>query len=146
MGLRLTTQDYWNIAIGMGGEYIGAEFMRDLPKTDEMRHEDRDVIVSAIDLAAAHGKEIAERYGVRGDIIHNLGDESIWILFVLWYSITECCSKEAEITAEDRAAAGFMPPLISLSQSGVLTPASSDLSRYESGSSLDSMVFSSSHN
>ncbi|PMD29293.1 hypothetical protein L207DRAFT_593534 [Hyaloscypha variabilis F] len=31
----------------MGREYIGAEFMRDLPMTEDMPHEDTDVIVSA---------------------------------------------------------------------------------------------------
>ncbi|KFZ17150.1 hypothetical protein V501_01878, partial [Pseudogymnoascus sp. VKM F-4519 (FW-2642)] len=79
MGIRLTTQDYRNVAIDMGREYIGAEFMRDIPTTEEMPHEDSDVVVSAVDLAAAHGKDIAERYGVRGDIIRNLSDESIRI-------------------------------------------------------------------
>ena len=53
----------------MGREYISAKFMRDLPVTKDMLHEDTNVIVSAVDLAAAHGKDIAERYSVRGDII-----------------------------------------------------------------------------
>jgi len=61
----------------MGREYIGAEFIRDLPITEDMPHEDTDVVVSAVDLAAAHGKDITERYRVRGDIIRNLSDESI---------------------------------------------------------------------
>ncbi|OBT81699.1 hypothetical protein VE02_09774 [Pseudogymnoascus sp. 03VT05] len=63
MGIRLTTQDYRNVAIDIGCEYIRAEFMREIPITEEMLHEDMDVVVSAVDLAAAHGKEIAERYG-----------------------------------------------------------------------------------
>jgi hypothetical protein len=33
---------------------IGLEFMRDMPTTEEMPHEDSDVVVSAVDLAAAH--------------------------------------------------------------------------------------------
>lgn len=88
MGIRLTTQDYRNVAIDMGREYIGAEFMREIPTTEEMPHEDSDVVVSAVDLAAAHGKDIAERYGVRGDIIWNLSDESIRIFGAIgtqWY-------------------------------------------------------------
>lgn len=79
MGLRMPTQDYRHIAIKIGCEYIGAEFIRDMPTTEEMPHEDSDVVVSAVDLAAAHGKDIAERYGVRRDIIDNLSDESIRI-------------------------------------------------------------------
>ena len=69
MGIQLTTQDYWNVVVDMGREYIGAEFMREIPTTEEMPHEDSDVVVSAVDLAAAHGKDIAEQYGVRGDIV-----------------------------------------------------------------------------
>ncbi len=63
----------------MGREYIGAEFMRDLPVTEDMLYKDTNVIVSVIDLAATHGKDIAERYKVRSDIIRNLSDESIRI-------------------------------------------------------------------
>jgi hypothetical protein len=67
------------VAIDIGREYIDTAFMRDLPKTKDMPYEDTDVIVSAVDLAATHGKDIAERYGVRGNIIRNLSDESIRI-------------------------------------------------------------------
>ena len=67
------------MAIEIGREYIGAEFIRDLPTTEDMLHEETDVVVSAVDLAAAHRKDITERYSVRGDIIRNLSDESIWI-------------------------------------------------------------------
>ena len=44
-----------------------------------MPHKDTNVVVSAIDLAVAHRKEIIEQYRVRGDIIRNLSDKSIWI-------------------------------------------------------------------
>jgi hypothetical protein len=71
----------------MGREYIGAEFMRDPPIAEDMPHEDTDVIVSAVDLAAAHGKDIAERYGVRDDIIRNLSDESIRNLRSYWFTV-----------------------------------------------------------
>jgi len=67
------------VAIDIGRKYIGAEFMRDLPKTEDMPYEDTDVIVSAVDLAATYGKDIAEYYGVRSDIIRNLSNESIRI-------------------------------------------------------------------
>lgn len=56
MGLWLPTQDYRNVAIDMGREYIGAEFMRDLHTTEDMPHEDSGIVVSAVDLAAAHWK------------------------------------------------------------------------------------------
>ncbi len=52
---------------------------------DEMLPEGVDVILeagaldNAIDLAAAHTKDIAQRYGVRGDIIKNLTDESLYV-------------------------------------------------------------------
>jgi len=168
MGIRLTTQDYRNVAIDMGREYIGAEFMRDLPKTDEMPHEDSDVVVSAVDLAAAHGKEIAERYGVRSDIIRNLSDESIRIFGAIglqWHLLLGLDSKKPSTSVKHHRELSystppqslapkrsrsqlrterqlvFMPPVISPSQSGLLTPASSGLSGYESPSSLDSMIF-----
>jgi hypothetical protein len=67
------------VAIEIGRKYIGAEFMRDLPTTENMPHENTEVTVSAVNLAAAHGKEIAKQYGVRGDIIRNLSNESIRI-------------------------------------------------------------------
>ena len=67
------------MAIEMGHEYIGTEFMRDLPMTEDMPHEDTNVIMSAINLATAYGKEIAEWYGICRDIIQNLSNESIWI-------------------------------------------------------------------
>jgi hypothetical protein len=35
LGVQLTTQDYQNVAIEMGHEYIGAKFMRDLPTTED---------------------------------------------------------------------------------------------------------------
>ena len=44
-----------------------------------MPHEDTDVVMSVVDLAAAYRKDITEWYGVRGDIIRNLSDESIRI-------------------------------------------------------------------
>lgn len=65
------------MAIKIGREYISVEFLRDLPTTKDMPYKDTDVVVSAVDLAAAYGKDIAERYSVRGDIIQNLSDESI---------------------------------------------------------------------
>lgn len=46
---------------------------------EDMSHEDSDVVISAVDFAAAHEKDIAERYEVRDDIIQNLSDESIRI-------------------------------------------------------------------
>jgi len=151
----------------MGREYIGAEFMRDLPKTEDMPHEDSDVIVSVVDLAAAHGKDIAERYGVRGDIIRNLSDESIRIFGAIstqWHQLLGLDSRKpspsikhkrglsygippAALTPKrSRSPLGrpqpvvFMPPLTSPSQTGLLTPMSSNASEYRPSSS-ESMVF-----
>jgi hypothetical protein len=45
MGLQMTTNDYRHVAVDMGREYIGAEFMRDLPHTDEMPEEGTDVVL-----------------------------------------------------------------------------------------------------
>jgi hypothetical protein len=73
------TQDYRNMAINMGREYISTKFIRDLPKTKDMPYKDTNIIVSAINLAAAYGKDIAEWYRVRSNIIRNLSNESIWI-------------------------------------------------------------------
>lgn len=79
LGVRLTTQDYRNVAIEIGREYIGAEFIRDLPTTEDMPHKETNVVVGAMDLVAAYRKDITERYSVRGNIIRNLSDESIRI-------------------------------------------------------------------
>jgi superfamily II DNA helicase RecQ len=159
LGVRLTTQDYRNVAIEMGREYIGAEFMRGLPMTEDMPHEDTDVIVSAVDLAAAHGKDIAERYGVRGDIIRNLSDESIRIFGAIgsqWHQLLGLDSKKPSpstkhlrglsystpqpslVPKRSRSPLGrpqpvvFTPPLTGPSQPGLLTPLSSDLSEHGS--------------
>ncbi|KFY52802.1 hypothetical protein V496_08158 [Pseudogymnoascus sp. VKM F-4515 (FW-2607)] len=86
-----------NVAIDIGCEYIGAEFMREIPITEEMLHEDMDVVVSAVDLVAAHRKEIAERYRVRGDIIRNLSDESIRIFGAIgtqWHQLLSLDSRK----------------------------------------------------
>jgi superfamily II DNA or RNA helicase len=89
MGQEFTTSGYRHVAVEMGREYVGGDFMRDQrggdAGGDEMLPEGVDVIPeagaldNAIDLAAAHTKEIAQRYGVRGDIIKNLTDESLQV-------------------------------------------------------------------
>ncbi|KFX85956.1 hypothetical protein O988_09837, partial [Pseudogymnoascus sp. VKM F-3808] len=102
IGIWLTTQDYQNMAIDIGHEYIRAEFMRDIPTTEEMPHEDSDMVVSAVDLAAAHGKDIAERYGVHGDIIRNLSDESIRIFGAIgtqWHQLLSLDSRKPVLVA-----------------------------------------------
>jgi hypothetical protein len=55
-GHPVRTQDYQNVAIDIGRKYIGAEFMRDLPRTEDMPHEDSNIIISEVNLAAAHGR------------------------------------------------------------------------------------------
>ncbi|KAH7383391.1 hypothetical protein BKA64DRAFT_646579 [Cadophora sp. MPI-SDFR-AT-0126] len=145
----------------MGCEYIGAEFIRDLPTTEDMPHEETDVVMSAVDLAAAYGKDIAEWYGVRGDIIRNLSDESIRIFGAIssqWYQLLGLDSKKpsplakhhrvlsygippASLTPKrSRSPLGrpqpvvFMPPPTSPSSSfpaGLLTPRNSNASEYE---------------
>jgi superfamily II DNA helicase RecQ len=161
MGIRLTTQDLRHVVIEMGREYIGAEFMRGQPVTEDMPHEDTDIVVSAVDLAAAHGKDIAERYGVRGDIIRNLSDESIRIFGAIgsqWHQLLGLDSRKpcpsakhqrglsystppASLTPKrSRSPSGMLQPLIftppvtspSLRQTGFLTPASSSSVRLES--------------
>lgn len=67
------------MATDIGREYIGAEFMKDLPITEAMPYKDSNIIISAANLIVAYRKDIAGCYGVRGHIIRNLGDESIWI-------------------------------------------------------------------
>jgi hypothetical protein len=62
------TQDYQNVAIKIGREYISTEFIRDLPTTKEMPHKNTNVI-SAVDLATVHKKDITEQYRVRNNII-----------------------------------------------------------------------------
>lgn len=63
----------------MGREYISAEFIRGQPVTEDIPHKDTNIVISIVDLAAAYGKDITERYGVRSNIIQNLSNESIWI-------------------------------------------------------------------
>jgi len=159
LGLRLTTQDLRHIVIEMGREYIGAGFTREMPMTEDMPHEETDVVVSAITLAAAHGKEIEERYGVRGDIIRNLSDESIRIFGAIssqWHQLLGLDSKRPSPSTKHRRGlsygtpppsltpkrsrsplgwprvAAYTPPAFSVSQTGLLTPASSGIREFES--------------
>ena len=80
IGLELTTSGYRHVAVEMGREYVGTDFMLHQPGGDEMLPEGEDVIEgpaaqdNAIDLAAAHTQAQAQRYGVRADIIRNLTD------------------------------------------------------------------------
>jgi hypothetical protein len=157
LGVRLTTQDYRNVAIEIGREYIGTEFIRDLPTTEDMPYEETDVVVSTVDLAAAHGKDIAERYGVRSDIIRNLSDESIRIFGAIgsqWHQLLGLDSKKLSLLVkhhrdlsygtlpssltlkrsrsllERLQPVAFIPPLTSPSQAGLLTPMSLNASEY----------------
>ena len=106
MGLRMTTQDYRHIVICMGREYIGAEFMRDEAVGDQMPFEDSDVVVeSAVDLAAAHTGAMAQRYGVLGDIIWNLSDESIRMFASIaeqWHRLLDLHHKKPQLTKHQR--------------------------------------------
>ncbi|KAI1097152.1 hypothetical protein F4804DRAFT_194226 [Jackrogersella minutella] len=131
--------------------------MRSLPISEDMADEETDVVASAVDLAAAHGKDIAERYGVRGDIIRNLSDESIRIFGAIgsqWHQLLGLDSKKpprsgkhhqvlsygtppASLTSmRSRSLLGrpqpvvFLPPLTSPSQTGLLTPIGSNASEY----------------
>lgn len=85
IGLELTTSGYRHVAVEMGREYVGTDFMLHQPGGDEMLPEGEDVIEgpaaqdNAIDLAAAHTQAQAQRYGVRADIIRNLTDESLQV-------------------------------------------------------------------
>ena len=77
LGHRLTTADYRHVAIAIGREYVGPGFMRDMPAGEEGAEEGTDVVETAFNLQSGHGGAIAERYGVRSDIIKHLSDESI---------------------------------------------------------------------
>ena len=83
MGQELGTSGYRHVAIEMGREYVGTDFMLHQPGGDEMLPEGDDVIAgatdNALDLAAAHTQAQAQRYGVRADIIRNLTDESLQV-------------------------------------------------------------------
>jgi superfamily II DNA or RNA helicase len=85
MGQELTTSGYRHVAVEMGREYVGTDFMLHQPGGDEMLPEGEDVIEgpaaqdNAVDLAAAHTQAQAQRYGVRADIIRNLTDESLQV-------------------------------------------------------------------
>lgn len=82
-GLELGTSGYRHVAVEMGREYVGTDFMLHQPGGDEMLPEGDDVIAgatdNALDLAAAHTQAQAQRYGVRADIIRNLTDESLQV-------------------------------------------------------------------
>lgn len=82
-GLELGTSGYRHVAVEMGREYVGTDFMLHQPGSDEMLPEGDDVIAgatdNALDLAAAHTQAQAQRYGVRADIIRNLTDESLQV-------------------------------------------------------------------
>ncbi len=60
LGVRLTTQDYQNVAIEIGREYISAEFIQDLLITEDILYEDYNVVVSTINLTTTYSKDIAE--------------------------------------------------------------------------------------
>lgn len=125
MGIRLTTQDYRNVAIDMDREYIGAELMRDIPTTEEMPDEDSDMVVSAVDLAAAHGKDIAERYGVRGDIIRNLSDESIRIFGAIgtqWHQLLSLDSRKPAPFGKRERGLSYGTPAPSLNPKRLRSP------------------------
>ena len=151
----------------MGREYISAKFMRDLPTTEDMPHEVTDVIVSAVNLAAAHRKDIAERYEVQGDIIRNLSDESIRIFGAIgsqWHQLLGLDSKRPIPTIKhqrklsygtppssltpkrSRSPVGraqlvvFTPPVFEVSETGLLTPSCSNTAAFASPG-LESIAF-----
>ena len=83
MELKLGTLDYRHVAISIGRKYIGPGFMRELKISDAMEEEGTDVIgeqiETAFNLQSAHQGSAAMRYGVRGDIIHSLTEESLLV-------------------------------------------------------------------
>jgi hypothetical protein len=58
IGQELGTSGYWHIAVKIGQEYVGTDFMLYQPGGDEMLPEGDDVIAgttdNALDLAVAH--------------------------------------------------------------------------------------------
>ena len=83
MELKLGTLDYRHVVISIGRKYIGPGFMRELKVHDQMEDEDTDVIESQVEtvfnLQSAHQGGAAMRYGVRGDIVRSLTEESLLV-------------------------------------------------------------------
>ena len=83
MELKLGTLDYRHAVISIGRKYIGPGFMRELKVNDQMEDEGTDVLDDQVEtvfnLQSAHQGGAALRYGVRGDIVHSLSEESLLV-------------------------------------------------------------------
>jgi superfamily II DNA helicase RecQ len=157
LGLPLTTNDLRHIYIDLTREYVGKNVLQYFAEIEDMAFEGDDVIVSAMDLAAAHGPEIAVRYGTRGDIIRNLSDESIRIfgsVCTKFHRLLGLDSKKPSRSTKHQRALSFdmsattpsrwpktpvkqslqftfLPPQIGSSPMEVSTPARTPISRVE---------------
>lgn len=120
MGQELGTSGYRHVAVEMGREYVGTDFMLHQPGGDEMLPEGDDVIAgateNALDLAAAHTQAQAQRYGVRADIIRNLTDESLQVFGTI-------CSKWHDFLGLDSHAPAWTKRSRELSEGVMETPA-----------------------
>lgn len=73
-GLRLSIQDYRDVAISMGCKYVGAEFMKDLLYSDEELGGFGDGNI--VDFETA-GRNVEEIYGMPGDIMDTVNSQSV---------------------------------------------------------------------
>lgn len=81
MELKLGTLHY-RLAMISIGKHIGIEFMRELKLNYQIEDEGTDILESQVETvfslqSAPQGGQL--RYGVRGDIVHNLSEESLLV-------------------------------------------------------------------
>ena len=76
--MRLTTLKYRHIAIGLGREKIGEQFLRSyVEETTEVEEPEMDED-DLLEISARRGSEVrAKRYGVSLDVIKHLSSRSI---------------------------------------------------------------------
>jgi hypothetical protein len=76
--MRLTTLEYWYVAIGLGWEKIGEQFLRgyieETTEVEELEMEEDD----PLKISARRGREVgAKRYSISLDVIKYLSSCSI---------------------------------------------------------------------
>jgi hypothetical protein len=78
LGMRLTTLDYWHVAVSLGREKVGEQFSRgyieEMAEVEELEVDEDD----PLKVSAGRGSEIgANRYSVSLDVIKHLSSQSI---------------------------------------------------------------------
>ncbi|KAL5346551.1 hypothetical protein ACLOAV_008822 [Pseudogymnoascus australis] len=118
MELKMGTLDYRHVAISIGRKYIGPGFMRELKIDDAMEEEGTDVVgqdKTVFNLQSAHQGAAAMRYGVRGDIIHSLTEESLLVFGELsdkWHRFVGLHSRRLQVTKHLRGPSDGMQLVI----------------------------------